>query len=54
MVHLLQWEEIYCFQKFLPLLTRWQIFHLQNAQRPDVFIEPDFIKKKRAPKGIEF
>lgn len=55
MSSLLQWEEIYCFQKFLPLLTRWQLFHhggsSQNLPlRGNVW--PDFIKKKRAPKGI--
>lgn len=55
MSSLLQWEEIYCFQKFLPLLTRWQLFHYGGSSqnlplRGNVW--PDFIKKKRAPKGI--
>lgn len=55
MSSLLQWEEIYCFQKFLPLLTRWQLFHYGSSSqnlplRGNVW--PDFIKKKRAPKGI--
>lgn len=55
MSSLLQWEEIYCFQKFLPLLTRWQLFHYGSSSqnlplRGNVW--PDFIKKKRAPRGI--
>lgn len=55
MSQLLQWQEIYCFQKVLPLLTRWQLFHYgqgnQNIPMRGV-VWPDFIKKKRAPKGI--
>lgn len=54
---LIQWDEIYCFQKFLPLLTRWQLFHMgddrtviNHTVRGSV--QPDFIKKKRAPKGV--
>lgn len=54
---LIQWDEIYCFQKFLPLLTRWQLFHMgddrtviNHTLRGSV--QPDFIKKKRAPKGV--
>lgn len=54
---LIQWDEIYCFQKFLPLLTRWQLFHMgddktviNHTSRGSV--QPDFIKKKRAPKGV--
>lgn len=52
---MLQWDEIYCFQKMLPLLTRWQLHHF--AEKPNEppkhgMIQPDFIKKKRAPKGI--
>lgn len=55
MSSLLQWEEIYCFQKFLPLLTRWQLFHYGSASqnlplRGNVW--PEFIKKKRAPRGV--
>lgn len=51
----LQWDEIYSFQKMLPLLTRWQLHHF--AERPDEspaggLICPDYIKKKRTPKGI--
>lgn len=51
----LQWNEIYCFQKFLPLLTRWQLHHLgseSNSSSTHGFVEPDMIKKKRAPKGV--
>lgn len=54
---LIQWDEIYCFQKCLPLLTRWQLFHMgddgiviDRTQRGSV--QPDFIKKKRTPKGV--
>lgn len=55
MSSLLQWEEVYCFQKFLPLLTRWQLIHYGSSSqnlplRGNVW--PDFIKKKRAPKGV--
>lgn len=52
---LMQWEEIYCLQKFLPLLTRWQLFHYGSGNQNIPLkgnIWPDFIKKKRAPKGI--
>ena len=53
MTKLLQWDEIYCFQKFLPLLTRWQIFHYSTSQEHlPVCVLPDFIKKKRSPKGV--
>ncbi|XP_052868064.1 flap endonuclease GEN [Anopheles cruzii] len=50
----LQWNELYCFQKLLPLFTRWQIdsANVQSATRSNVFLTPDYIKKKRAPKGI--
>ncbi|KAG4078802.1 hypothetical protein HA402_015392 [Bradysia odoriphaga] len=55
MSHLLQWEEIYCFQKFLPLLTRWQLFHYGSGSKSVPLngnVSPDYIKKKRTPKGI--
>ncbi|KAJ6643661.1 Flap endonuclease GEN [Pseudolycoriella hygida] len=55
MSHLLQWEEIYCFQKFLPLLTRWQLFHYGSGDESGLIhgnVSPDYIKKKRTPKGI--
>lgn len=54
MSKLLQWQELYCFQKILPILTRWQLFNYsqgnQNIPMRGV-VWPDFIKKKRAPKG---
>lgn len=55
MTKLLQWPELYSFQKFLPLLTRWQLFHFGNVNpsKPLIgYVEPVLIKKKRAPKGI--
>lgn len=55
MSHLLQWEEIYCFQKFLPLLTRWQLFHYgsgNNNMPMKGNVCPGYIKKKRTPRGI--
>uniref|UniRef100_A0A182P3W4 Flap endonuclease GEN n=1 Tax=Anopheles epiroticus TaxID=199890 RepID=A0A182P3W4_9DIPT len=50
----LQWNELYCFQKLLPLFTRWQVYAKKHpsCQRSRVFLEPDHIKKKRSPKGI--
>lgn len=52
----LKWEEIYCFQKFLPLLTRWQLQYLcDDARKLSMVhgcVSPEFIKKKRTPKGI--
>lgn len=55
MSHLLQWDEIYCFQKFLPLLTRWQLFHYGSGSKEvpvNGNVSPDYIKKKRTPRGI--
>lgn len=52
---LIQWDEIYCFQKFLPLLTRWQLHHICDGLENVTLrgsVQPDFIKKKRTPKGI--
>ncbi|XP_055382560.1 flap endonuclease GEN [Condylostylus longicornis] len=49
---LLQWTEIYCFQKFLPILTRWQIQEMKkNSEFKDQILLPDFIVKKRVIKG---
>uniref|UniRef100_A0A182Q8J8 Flap endonuclease GEN n=1 Tax=Anopheles farauti TaxID=69004 RepID=A0A182Q8J8_9DIPT len=50
----LQWNELYCFQKLLPLFTRWQVYVHKHpsAKRSNIFLEPDHIKKKRSPKGI--
>uniref|UniRef100_A0A182FQ59 Flap endonuclease GEN n=1 Tax=Anopheles albimanus TaxID=7167 RepID=A0A182FQ59_ANOAL len=55
MSSLLQWNELYCFQKLLPLFTRWQIQSAQKSSSPaqsSIFLTPDYIKKKRSPKGI--
>lgn len=52
---LIQWDEIYCFQKFLPLLTRWQLHHADSDFNNQILrgsVQPDFIKKKRTPKGV--
>lgn len=54
---LIQWDEIYCFQKFLPLLTRWQLHHADDDKDTNNIVlrgcvQPDFIKKKRTPKGV--
>lgn len=50
----MQWNELYCFQKILPLFTRWQMSAVKFApeKQLDIFLQPDFIKKKRNPKGI--
>ncbi|KAH8378703.1 hypothetical protein KR009_000797 [Drosophila setifemur] len=47
--HLLQWPEIYCFQKFFPILTRWQV---QQSRQEKVLIQPLEIIKKRTVKGV--
>nr|Q29FC1.1 RecName: Full=Flap endonuclease GEN; AltName: Full=Flap structure-specific endonuclease GEN; AltName: Full=Xpg-like endonuclease [Drosophila pseudoobscura pseudoobscura] len=52
--HLLQWPEIYCFQKFFPILTRWQV---QQAARTNAIgrvelVQPVDIIKKRTVKGV--
>lgn len=60
----LGWPEIYCIEKFLPLLTKWQLMNkAKNCSEIDLFLGPDphknadwlkplFIKKKRNLKGI--
>uniref|UniRef100_A0A182VZX9 Flap endonuclease GEN n=1 Tax=Anopheles minimus TaxID=112268 RepID=A0A182VZX9_9DIPT len=50
----LQWNELYCFQKLLPLFTRWQVYVKKHptVKRSSIYLEPDHIKKKRSPKGI--
>ncbi|XP_312255.6 flap endonuclease GEN [Anopheles gambiae] len=50
----LQWNELYCFQKLLPLFTRWQVYAKEHpsCKRSSIFLEPDHIKKQRTPKGI--
>ncbi|KAM8710972.1 hypothetical protein ACLKA7_017585 [Drosophila subpalustris] len=47
--HLLQWPEIYCFQKFFPILTRWQV---QQSQDKSHLVQPKEILKKRVVKGV--
>lgn len=42
----LQWEELYSFEKFLPILTRWIL--LKNV----VIFQPQSIKKRRNIKGV--
>lgn len=44
---LLQWPEIYCFQKFFPIVTRWQLL-----QSNDSLVQPLKIIKKRTVKGV--
>lgn len=50
----LQWEEIYGFEKILPILTRWQCLNYQNldAEKTSGIVYPDHIKKIRNPKGV--
>lgn len=48
----MQWEEIYAFQKLLPILTRWQILnHQQIDDNTRGILYPQLIKKRRNPKG---
>uniref|UniRef100_A0A1B0CN71 Putative flap endonuclease gen n=1 Tax=Lutzomyia longipalpis TaxID=7200 RepID=A0A1B0CN71_LUTLO len=47
MVKNLQWEELYAFQKILPLVTRWQLIHGY-----DEVVLPREIRKKRTLKGV--
>lgn len=51
----LQWNEIYCFQKILPLLTLWQLQNTavtSNSQIITDLLKPKIIKKKRVVKGV--
>lgn len=48
MSSVLEWEEVYSFQKFLPLLTRW---HLKGESRTHFTLKPKVIHKKRKVKG---
>jgi len=56
MSNLLQWTEIYSFIKFLPLLTRWQLFQFSTKKNLSTssigLVTPNYIKKKRSPKGV--
>ncbi|XP_055846887.1 flap endonuclease GEN [Episyrphus balteatus] len=50
---LLQWQEVYCFQKFFPLLTRWQVrFIKQQPPNSVAYVVPEEIVKKRTVKGV--
>ncbi|XP_055910917.1 flap endonuclease GEN [Eupeodes corollae] len=50
---LLQWQEVYCFQKFFPLLTRWQVRFIQSQPPNSVaYVVPEEIVKKRTVKGV--
>ncbi|RZC40192.1 flap endonuclease GEN [Asbolus verrucosus] len=52
-VKYLTWEEIYSFEKFFPILTRWQLLHHEEAKsETHGTASPKFIKKRRAPKGV--
>lgn len=53
--HLLQWPEIYCFQKFFPILTRWQVLNatrLREMSGAVSYVTPKEIIKKRVVKGV--
>lgn len=51
---LLLWPELYCFQKFFPLLTRWQLRYPQLMKDKSLisFVMPQEIKKMRTLKGV--
>ncbi|KAM7355956.1 LOW QUALITY PROTEIN: XPG-like endonuclease [Cochliomyia hominivorax] len=52
---LLQWPEIYCFQKFFPILTRWQVLNnprLRALPTAVNYVTPKEIIKKRIVKGV--
>lgn len=51
---LLEWDEIYSFQKVLPLFTRWLLLKRKSKKQSSFkgLLEPSFIKKKRNPKGV--
>lgn len=55
----LAWTESYCVEKFLPLLTRWQLINIINSKRissssiSTELLHPDCIIKKRNPKGYK-
>lgn len=57
MEKVLQWEQVYAFQKIFPLMTRWQLLHLtelpleRRLSASDVFV-PEKIKKTKCPKGV--
>lgn len=57
MERVLQWEQIYAFQKIFPLMTRWQLLNLtklpleQRLTASNVFV-PEKIKKTKCPRGV--
>ncbi|CAH1953569.1 unnamed protein product [Acanthoscelides obtectus] len=51
----LDWDDIYSFEKILPILTRWQCQNtdkIQNKAENHGCLIPQRIKKVRAPKGV--
>ncbi|KAJ8916059.1 hypothetical protein NQ315_010927 [Exocentrus adspersus] len=51
----LQWEELYAFEKILPILTRWQCINykcIEQQTNIKGLLYPNRIKKTRAPKGV--
>lgn len=57
-VKYLTWEETYAFEKFLPILSRWQILNSKyveqkvHAKSSQGLLKPNRIKKVRNPKGL--
>ncbi|XP_066148801.1 flap endonuclease GEN [Euwallacea fornicatus] len=54
-VKFLQWEELYAFEKMLPVLTRWQCRNPEFLEVKDALkgvVKPERIKKVRNPKGV--
>lgn len=52
-VKFLTWDEVYAFEKILPILTRWQVSNPQIIRNnPKNILTPDRIKKARTPKGV--
>ncbi|KAF2896567.1 hypothetical protein ILUMI_09617 [Ignelater luminosus] len=53
----LQWEPIYAFEKFLPILTRWQLINFEliksSHHKLKGILSPERIKKIRNPKGVQ-
>ncbi|CAG9861054.1 unnamed protein product [Phyllotreta striolata] len=48
----LEWDEIYAFEKLLPILTRWQCLNYDTLKNLKGIVQPECIKKIRNPKGI--
>lgn len=54
---MMQWDEIYSFEKILPILTRWQCLNFEVIDKNEQIrgiVYPSQIKKIRNPKGKEF